>query len=222
MVIGCEIGLSKDIAIVGASMVGANACCLAISALPSTANATRREIHPGWLQSSQALFHLGKLATSNSKQYFFPFRSFCRAQHGINLVMLNDRHISRHGHFSLGLPRRLPGERGNTALEVSLPDLSSAFNPSWDLGWFQVLDLPVENFGGTSNGFSPRPTQWFFPIAVWEGDALETVQGVHGWTSTSAGAHRLPYEFLTLRESEGDSFQTERCGVPIQRAMFSR
>ena len=62
-------GRSKDIAIVGASMVGANACCLAISALPSTASATRREIHPDWLQSSQALFHLGKLAISNYRQY---------------------------------------------------------------------------------------------------------------------------------------------------------
>ena len=50
-------------------MVGANACCLAISALPSTASATRREIHPDWLQSSQALFHLGKLTISNSSQY---------------------------------------------------------------------------------------------------------------------------------------------------------
>ena len=136
--------------------------------------------------------------------------------------MLNDGHISRHGHLSLGLPRRLPGEWDNAALEVSLSDLSSAFNPSWDLGWFQVLDLTVENLRGASDGFRPWPTQRFLPIAVWEGDALKTVQGIYRWTSTSAGADRLPYEFLTPRESEGNSFQTERCGVPIHRAMFSR
>ena len=61
-------GWFKDMAIVGATMAGANACCLAISALLSTANETRLENQLGWLQSSQARFHLGKLAISSSRQ----------------------------------------------------------------------------------------------------------------------------------------------------------
>ena len=72
--------------------------------------------------------------------------------------MLDDGHISRHGHLSRRLPFRLPGEWDNAGLEISLPDLGSAFNPSWDLGWFQVLDLTVENLRGASNGFRPWPT----------------------------------------------------------------
>ena len=56
-------------AIVGATMAGANACCIATSARLSTANEIRLEIQPGWFQSSQARFHLGKLAVSSSKQY---------------------------------------------------------------------------------------------------------------------------------------------------------
>ena len=60
-------GWSSDIAMAGASMVGANACCLAISALLSTANATRLDTQFAWFQSSQALFPSGKLAISISR-----------------------------------------------------------------------------------------------------------------------------------------------------------
>ena len=55
-------------AIIGATMAATNACCLATSALLCTASEIRLEIQPGWFQSVQACFHLGKLAISSSKQ----------------------------------------------------------------------------------------------------------------------------------------------------------
>ena len=144
-------------AIVGVTMVGANACCLAISALLSTANETRLETQPGWLQSSQARFHLGKLVISSSRQCS-SHSARASGPNGINLVVQHDRHVFRHRHFALWLPCGSPGERGDATLEISLVDLGGAFDPTRDLSQFQVLNLPVENFGGTSNRLRSRPS----------------------------------------------------------------
>ena len=137
-----------------------------------------------------------------------------RAQHGIDLIVQDDRHISGHCHLSLGLPHRSSGKRSDAAPKVSLSDLGGPFNPTWDLRQFQMLD--------PTNGLRSGPSQWFLPVVVWESDAPEAIERVYGWTSTSAGTNHLSYEFLVPRESGRDSIQAEGCGIPIDWAVFSR
>ena len=150
-------------------MAGANAYCLAISALLSTANETRLEIQPGWLQSSQARFHLGKLAISSSRQCS---SQFARAW-GPSTELISS--CSTIVILPWGFPCRSPGERSDATLEIPLSDLGGALDPTRDLSQFQVLNLSVENFGGTSNGLRSRPSQWFLPVSVRKGDALEAI-----------------------------------------------
>ena len=85
-----------------------------------------------------------------------------------------------------------------------------------------MLNLSIENFGGTSDGFCYGPSQWFLPITVREGDTFESVQWVIGSTSTCAGANHLSNKVLAPRELEGISIQTEGCRVPVDGAMLSR
>ena len=99
-----------------------------------------------------------------------------------------------------------------------MSDLGGALDPTRDLCQLQMLNLSVENLGGTSDGLCSWPSQWFLPVSVREGNAFETVQRVYGWTSTSAGANHLSNKILAPWKSEGNSVQAEGCGVPVDGA----